>query len=332
MPSLPANLLNKSITDALEESGAVANIITGISRNPRQVLVQNGQNVFELWVYIWTLTHGGGQFRPPDEYRVQLTGVTPPLNLNPNGPTILIGYKPDLGCFAGFDVDRHRRFSTHSPSIQIPITSLYSALQHGFGFATKGNNEVAVGFRSDQFLAYVLNSDLLHEYGGEAKMADLLTKAASLQPISDHDLGKIAKKRQRVVTTISHLSRDSNFETKVKNAYSHRCAVTRMQLKLIDAAHILPVGAEGSDDEVHNGICLSPTYHRAFDRSLIYLDEQLFMRINSSKKQELTQLSLDGGITDFEICLNRKIHLPADPNQQPLLDLIQEANKFRKIP
>jgi len=134
-----------------------------------------------------------------------------------------------------------------------------------------------------------------------------------------------------VVTTMSHLSRDSSFETKVKNAYSHRCAVTRMQLKLIDAAHILPVGARGSNDEVYNCICLSPTYHRAYDRSLIFLDDDLVMRINPAKKQELARLHLDGGIADFEAYLNRRIHLPADNNQWPHLELIREANKFRKI-
>jgi putative restriction endonuclease len=55
-------------------------------------------------------------------------------------------------------------------------------------------------------------------------------------------------------------------------AYGNRCAVTRVQLRLVDAAHILPVGTTGSADHVRNGIALSPTYHRAFDAGLIYLD------------------------------------------------------------
>lgn len=46
-----------------------------------------------------------------------------------------------------------------------------------------------------------------------------------------------------------------------------------MQLRLIDAAHILPVGAKDSNDEVNNGLCLALTYYRAYDRCLIYLDE-----------------------------------------------------------
>jgi len=53
-----------------------------------------------------------------------------------------------------------------------------------------------------------------------------------------------------------------------------------MQLRLVDAAHILPVHTEETIDDVRNGIALSPTYHRAFDGGLIYLDENYAMRIN----------------------------------------------------
>lgn len=133
------------------------------------------------------------------------------------------------------------------------------------------------------------------------------------------------------MATVSRLSRDSDFRRKVTIAYDRRCAVTRMQLRLIDAAHILPVGAKGSSDEIYNGICLSPTYHRAFDRPLIYLDEDLHMRINPAQESELTRLGLNGGINDFKAFLNNKIHLPADRSQWPQPSLIREANKFRGI-
>jgi putative restriction endonuclease len=104
-----------------------------------------------------------------------------------------------------------------------------------------------------------------------------------------------------------------------------------MQLRLIDAAHILPVGVQESIDEVTNGICLSPTYHRAFDRSLIYLDESLKMQINSAKEQELIRLGLDGGLRDFKAYLGKKIHLPQDRNQWPKTEFIHAANEFRQI-
>jgi putative restriction endonuclease len=104
-----------------------------------------------------------------------------------------------------------------------------------------------------------------------------------------------------------------------------------MQLRLIDAAHILPVGAEESIDQVTNGICLSPTYHRAFDRALIYLDESLNMQINPAKEKELITHRLDGGLKDFKAYLGKRIHLPADRNQWPKGEFIHAANEFRRI-
>ena len=114
-------------------------------------------------------------------------------------------------------------------------------------------------------------------------------------------------------------------------AYNYRCVFTGLQLKLIDAAHILPVGAEGSTDDVSNGICLSPTYHRAYDQGLIYLSEQLQMRINSSKERELIQLRLHGGLEMFKSFLDRQILLPADRKQWPSVDFVKQANTFREI-
>ena len=331
MPRLPTNLLIKSITDALQESNASAVLVSDIRRNPRRFVVQAGQNMFEMWVYIWTLTHSGGAARPKNEYRIQITGITPPLELNPSGPTVIIGHEPNLQCFAGFDLNKHHTFSTRSPSIQIPITALHSALQDGFSFVTKGNEEIAIGFRSDQFLSYVLNAELLHAQGVDANTVSLLSRAVTLEEIAPEEITQIPAERQQIVQTVSRLSRDSSFRRKVASAYEQRCAITRMQLRLIDAAHILPVGVEGSNDEVANGICLSPTYHRAYDRGLIFLDEELVARINPEKEQELVRVGLAGGSNDFKKYLDNKIHLPQDKYQWPSVDFIRKANKFRRI-
>lgn len=115
------------------------------------------------------------------------------------------------------------------------------------------------------------------------------------------------------------------------SAYGNRCAVTRAQLKLVDAAHILPVGADGSVDTVINGIALSPTWHRAFDQGLVYLNPDLQMKINPVRVQHLTSLQLHGGLDVMTPYLNRTIHLPADVNQRPSPRFIGLANNFRKI-
>ena len=106
--------------------------------------------------------------------------------------------------------------------------------------------------------------------------------------------------------------------------------MTRTQLRLVDAAHIVPVGAPLSSDHVTNGLALAPTYHRAYDNGLIFLDDHYEMKINPAKVSELKHLKLDGGIDAFKRSLG-KILLPPDRGQWPKIDFIRKANEFRSI-
>ena len=133
-----------------------------------------------------------------------------------------------------------------------------------------------------------------------------------------------------MIQNVSTLTRNRNFRMMVLQAYGFRCAVTRVQLKLVEAAHILPVCVPGSVDDVVNGIALSPTYHKAFDYGLIYLDHDHFMKINRAREEELSSLMLDGGLREFKFSLG-KVHLPSDPRQWPYPGFIIKANKHRQI-
>jgi len=101
------------------------------------------------------------------------------------------------------------------------------------------------------------------------------------------------------------------------------------QLRLV-AAHILPVGAPGSTEQVQNGIALSPTYHCAFDAGLIYLDEQFRMQTNDGYVGTLKQFNLAEGLEAFKAPLSL-IFLPPDPAQRPSPGFIRSANQFRQI-
>lgn len=329
MPALSASNIVRAIQDAFAESSAAALLISQPKIHPRRFYVTAGESSFPVWIYIWTLTHGGGAARPKDEYRIQLTSVDPPLPENPDGPTLLLGYEPNTGCFAGFDLGKHRMFSKKSPSIQISISALREAVRDGFAFTRKGNDEIAVAFRSDNILAYCLNSESLHESGADAAVSSLLSKVGRFESVTERELEGISPERRRVVVKVSRLARDSDFRRKVIVAYDRKCCVTGLQLRLIDAAHILPVGAEGSTDDVRNGLCLSPTYHRAYDRGLIYLTDDWTMQINPKKKDELVRLGFGGGLSSFEAHLGRVILLPPDRKQWPNAAFIRAANKFR---
>lgn len=332
MPPVSATEIINAILDAFQQAGATAYYASEmVQTHPRKFIVEYHGEIFPVWVYIWSLTHGGRRTLP-DEYRIQMTSVTSPLQINPGGYTALLGYFPDLGMFAGFDLEKHRTFTTGSPSIQIDINAIHVALQNGWSFHTKTNDEIAVGIRPDLLLSYIMNSAALHEYGAEAEVSGLLDRAVAAQPIDPQDIGELAEDRQRIVTEVSKYSRDANFRKVVLNAYENRCAVTRAQLRLVDAAHILPVAAENSSDHVSNGIALSPTLHRAYDNCLIYLGEDLVMRINQEKADELVSRGLDGGLKQFCSFLDTQIHLPYDAGQRPNEEYIRRANRYRRIP
>ena len=332
MPAVLPRVLVRSIEEAFAESDSIAVLVSQVSGNPRRFIVRSARNHIEIWIYIWSLTHGGGAARPEDEYRIQLTGVSSPLQMNPSGgPTLLMGFESNTECFAGFDVEKHHTFSTNSPSIQIPLTTLHEALQNGLSFARKGNDEVAIGVRPDQFLTYVQNARILHKQGADANLSRMLSQAAELEEVDSEEFESLSHERRRIVSTVSRLSREANFRRKVLNAYERRCSVTRIQLELVEAAHILPVGIDGSTDDVSNGVSLSPTYHRAYDKGLIFLDESLVMKINAERIPELDTQGLTGGMDDFSEYLEKRIHLPQDRDQWPDSQMIQEANRVRGI-
>ena len=335
MPTLPSDRLLSRIERAFDESGAYAVLLSSPQqRHPRSFIVQfNNQNV-EIWIYLWTLTHGGGRKRPADEYRIQLTGVASPLHLNPNGPTLLLGYEVERNCFAGFDIRKHVTFTTGSPSIQIRIGVLDDAVRNGLAFSErKGNNEIAIGFRPDYFLVYALNALLLHEQAMDPAAIELLERVASHESLAIADLERTTPERQRVVSMVARLTRAADFRRRVLQAYNATCAVTGIQLRLIDAARILPVRAEGNSDVTANGLCLSPTFHLAFDSALIYLDETSYAMHLNTRGAVGTASRRVGvvGWSNSPLTWGGAFLLPQDVHHWPSQEMIHRANAYRQI-
>jgi putative restriction endonuclease len=330
VPAIDAYTLVNAILDAFQDSGTSGILISSIRQHPRRFIVDTETGGIEVWVYAWTLTHGG---RPslPDEYRIQMTTVSSPLPFNPKGYTLLLGYEPNLKMFAGFDLIRHSIFTAGSPSVQIDINCIHKALEDGLAFDRKTNKEIAVGIRPDQMLNYMANAEDLHRIGKNAAMYNLLSKASAAEKILNKEIAKLAPKRKKILSTVTRWARSASFREQVLRAYDNRCSVTRMQLRLVEAAHVLPVQAEETIDDVRNGIALSPTYHRAFDGGLIYLDENYDMKINPTRELQLVTLNLDGGIEEFKRYLNKRIYLPPDKRQWPEISMIRKANRYRRI-
>jgi len=81
----------------------------------------------------------------------------------------------------------------------------------------------------------------------------------------------------RAAILVSQSLREQSFARQVKYAYAGVCAISGLELRNgggrpeVEAAHIVPVAAQGPDT-VRNGLALSGTVHWMFDRGLISVD------------------------------------------------------------
>lgn len=330
MISRPREIIDRAIVAAIQDADAICVKLPNTSPHPRRYSVSRHEEESSVWVYCWNLSPGG---RPalPDEYRIQMTSVVSPLRHNPNGRTVLLGYHNDLRVFAGFDIARHSVFTTGSPSVQINRTTLNEAIQKGLSFQTKSNGEVAIGVRSDLLFFYIENAAHLHELDDGKGEIEIIASAVDSQEETVPEAAQLGEERKKVVSETARWTRSRSFRRQVVVAYEHRCAVTRHQLRLVEAAHILPVKAgTQSIDVVRNGLALSPSYHRAYDRGLIYLDAQMVMRLNEEAADELKGWGLDGGLDEFASHLG-PIHLPLTAELRPDPHFIELANSHRGI-
>jgi putative restriction endonuclease len=330
MARLPKRVLFEKVEDAARASGWNVLLLSRANEHPARFRVFRDDERLTLRVYIWNVSHGGGEARPAHEYRIQITGIER-FQPEPDGRTLILGWYDDLGVFAAFDFRHHRGRLGASPSMQISENALEEAARNGLAPYNRGNGELAIAVRPDAFGVYIQNLDALHATGTVPAELDVLSRAASdpdeVEP--DEVDETVAEPRRRALQTTLRLLRDIRFRGKVLGAYRHRCSFCGVQLNLLDAAHILPVGHPESTDQVTNGISLCALHHRAYDRSLVTFDRHYEIILNEVAVAEMRAEHLAGGLQDFRDALMPEMILPAAAAQQPSKTLLAKANRFR---
>lgn len=317
------------IVQSVNDCGWNVLYVGDISQHPFLIKIYNHAESYLLRIYVWNLTHGGGAARPKDEYRIQITGADR-FEQHAGEKTLILGWWSEVGVFAGFDFTKHRTKLGFSPSMQIREEFLRKALINGFSPCDKGNGEIAIAFRPDFFTNYVQNLEQLHGFG-ESKKDFKVLEEVSVQPleINKQLINQVSKQRQIAVIQLSKKLRDASFKARVLTAYSNKCAFSGMQLKLVDAAHIVPVNYDNSTDETSNGIALSALYHRAYDRGLVTFNEQYQIIVNTSEMTKLKEIGFDSGMDKFIKDLRPIINVPPAINDRPNISFINEANRLR---
>ncbi len=116
--------------------------------------------------------------------------------------------------------------------------------------------------------------------------------------------------RRVQLVEIMRAFRDARFRPLVLQAYGNRCAVCGTALKLVDAAHIIPVSDRRGTDAVTNGIALCRLHHGAYDTGLLGVQSSYRVVLNTDAATRLRAVQLDGGLDAFRQSLPPSIQLP----------------------
>lgn len=113
----------------------------------------------------------------------------------------------------------------------------------------------------------------------------------------EHEFAAAITTEERARRLVTAASREARFRDEVLSAYEHRCSLSGLTVGaspsraygLLDAAHIRPVGSHGADN-VANGLALTPTLHRMFDKglfTLVYRGRDLAVRASPRLSEEM---------------------------------------------
>ena len=329
MARLPKPQLLARVERAIIEGGWRYLRLPSPGEHPVRYSVFRDEQRIVVRAYIWNLTPGGRN-RPLDEWRIQATGVTE-FQREASGKTLILGWDDMRGVFVGFDLRKHQGPIGHSPSIQLREAALDNAAADGFAIHNKGNEELAVAFRPDFLATYIVNLEALHDCGAIDAEIDVLQQlGGSQEHVTDTQVGEaIADPRRLAVLATKRALRASDFRNRVLVAYGHSCAMCGIQLRLLDAAHIVPVAHEESTDGTDNGVALCALHHRAYDGELVTFNAEFRTHVNDAMARTLREESHDGGMPEFRSTLRARLALPPSTHDRPARRFVDKANELR---
>lgn len=332
MARLPKPQLLARVERAIIEGGWRYLRLPSPDEHPARYSVFLDERRVVVRTYIWNLTPGGRN-RPLDEWRIQATGVAE-FQREPSGKTLILGWDDERSVFVGFDLRKHQGPIGHSPSIQLREAALNAAAADGFAIHNKGNEELAVAFRTDFLATYIANLEALHDCGAvDAEIEVLQQLAGSQEHVTDMQVAEaIAAPRRMAVLATKRALRASDFRSRVLIAYGHSCAMCGIQLRLLDAAHILPAAHADSTDGTDNGVALCVLHHRAYDGELVTFDAAFRTHVNDAMARTLNEEGQDGGMLEFRCALRPRLALPPSLGDRPARRFIDRANELRGWP
>lgn len=145
--------------DTIQNEGGIVESRTPRGTHPAVIHIRAHELANTFRLYIWNLSKGGNN-RPADEYRIQVSGLSE-FEQQPRESTLILGYWADLKLFIAFDYAKHTSRLGASVSFQIRERALHDAVVEGIAVYPKDNENVVV-FGQGSVLTYLRNHEAIH--------------------------------------------------------------------------------------------------------------------------------------------------------------------------
>ncbi|MDA3833340.1 MAG: HNH endonuclease [Spirochaetales bacterium] len=191
--------------------------------------------------------------------------------------------------------------------------------------ALKSYKEFLVIHPYEQQMWDIYNDETISEEERAAKL--LQTEPESAEFLIDQlELDPKSKDGREALSTQKARRGQGFFRKMILKQYQNRCCVTGLDLpELCIASHIIG-WADRTDTRMdpRNGLCLSATYDKAFDKHLITLDEDYRLVISKEIREHYRN---DHAQELFENREGQMIWMPEDSKRRPLQDFLEIHRK-----
>lgn len=256
---------NRLVLRVAELCGSGVAIVDASSRWPAILEVETARGWIRAAAHLGVIgrTHRGRD----DERRFQNPGQGRPVRLPPGSIIPLLlglwerGPRPVLVAMGD---PYHRVGAQTRQSLFMPLWQLEQASTVGWAEHTSSSGERITAFHPALLPSFV-----------EMALAEVPIPADEMISIIDASgllevEGNTSEERVRRAS--SGLVRQRQFGRQVVKAYEGLCSMCGLNLGLVEGAHIYPVSAPQSPDEIWNGIALCRNHHSAFDKHLVWVE------------------------------------------------------------
>ena len=118
------------------------------------------------------------------------------------------------------------------------------------------------------------------------------TQPKKVEEKSEQEFIAKTKRKKKLKEVPTRSNNQTKFRFDVLKRYGSKCALCNIDNKhLVDAAHIIPVDEDGTDDP-RNGLILCKNHHAAFDRNLFKINPDNFSINTEDNKINISEINL----------------------------------------